>query len=192
MRTLLVLLSLVVAFVLVNTALWHEAVDQQVVSDGAEQPQVRAQEAQEVYVPGSFSLRVMQQPVGDPLFVPDEHGVVSQFSVAAAHGTVGLLAHNTLDGAVFFYLNVGSDVYVAFDGGAKVRYVVSRIERYQALSPLDPKSSFINLDSGETLTYEQVFNRVYAQPNQLTLQTCIEAEGDPSWGRLFVIAEMAQ
>jgi len=38
------------------------------------------------------------------------------------------------------------------------------------------------------LTAEQLFNRVYRGDRHVTFQTCIDANGDISWGRLFVIA----
>jgi hypothetical protein len=38
------------------------------------------------------------------------------------------------------------------------------------------------------LTTEQMFNKAYRGDRHVTFQTCIEANGEPSWGRLFVIA----
>jgi hypothetical protein len=33
-----------------------------------------------------------------------------------------------------------------------------------------------------------MFNRAYVGENRVVFQTCLAAEGNPSWGRLFVIA----
>ncbi|MCK6541027.1 MAG: hypothetical protein L6Q26_13325, partial [Anaerolineales bacterium] len=58
----------------------------------------------------------------------------------------------------------------------------------QALQPTSLYSSFRSLDKDETLTAEQMFKRVYVGDRHIAFQTCIEAEGNLSWGRLFVIA----
>jgi len=60
--------------------------------------------------------------------------------------------------------------------------------QYQALQPNSPWSSFRGLNDNTTLNAEQMFKRVYAGDRHLTFQTCIQAEGILSWGRLFVVA----
>ena len=38
------------------------------------------------------------------------------------------------------------------------------------------------------MSVSEVFQQIYTQPDRLVLQTCIEAEGNPSWGIQFTIA----
>jgi len=78
---------------------------------------------------------------------------------------------------------------VVYQDGSIEEFVVTEILRYQALDPKNPYSSFINMeDDDETLTVKQMFDRAYLGDHHLTLQTCIAADGNSSWGRLFVIA----
>ena len=58
----------------------------------------------------------------------------------------------------------------------------------EALDPTNPYSTFRDLASAERLTAEQLFKKVYRGDRHVTFQTCMEANGDLSWGRLFVIA----
>jgi hypothetical protein len=74
-------------------------------------------------------------------------------------------------------------------GDGKVEdFVITQSLRFQALQPESVSSSFQNLDKIETLTAGQMFNRAYTGESRVVFQTCIAAEGNPSWGRLFVIA----
>ncbi|MDP2989065.1 MAG: hypothetical protein Q8O57_00665, partial [Kiritimatiellota bacterium] len=73
--------------------------------------------------------------------------------------------------------------------GRTQSFVVESILQYQALKPLSPYSNFKDLETQNLLTAEQLFNKVYRGEYHLTLQTCIENEGNLSWGRLFVIAK---
>lgn len=75
-----------------------------------------------------------------------------------------------------------------YGDGHVEHYVVREVLKYQALQPYSPYSSFRNLARDEVLTAEQMFKRVYFGDHHLTFQTCIEAEGNLSWGRLFIIA----
>jgi hypothetical protein len=145
------------------------------------------------YVPNLFGLPVIQQPPGEDNFVSTQDQTLTQYANPAAYGTTALLAHNTLSGSIFFKMQPGQDVIVVFGDGRQVRYQVTDIERYQALSPNDPSSDFVDLNKpgGRLLHHEQLFNHVYTVPNQLVFQTCFTANGDPSWGRLFVIAKPA-
>jgi hypothetical protein len=69
-------------------------------------------------------------------------------------------------------------------------YQVTKIENYQALSPNSPYSDFLSLDgSNQKLSATQLFSKIYTQENHLVLQTCLEKDGDLSWGRTFIIAE---
>lgn len=156
------------------------------VSDG------RAGRLAGVYVPGQLALPVIQQPAGEPNFVDDNDHTVTEYSRSTAHNVVGLLAHNTLSsGQSFFKLRPGMDVILVYGNGRQARYRIERIENYQALRSTDPYSDFVDLNGpgGALMSNEELFRRIYAAAGQLVFQTCFEANGDPSWGRMFVIAK---
>ncbi len=144
-----------------------------------------------VFVPQKLSLPVFQQPAGDTSYVSTQPNTVTQFAVTNAYGTIGLLAHNFLSGSEFFELNRGDTVYVVYGNGRTEEYVVSRVDRFQALSPTDIYSNFVDLANpgGANLSSTQVFYREYANGNQVVFQTCIDSNGDSSWGRLFITAD---
>lgn len=143
-----------------------------------------------VYVPGQWAFPVSQQPASNPGFVSSNSEVVTQFSLAAQYDTVGLLAHNYLAGSSFFELNRFNKVALIFGDGNVKFYRIKEIERYRAISPNSPYSSFENLqDPGVIISVTELFNRIYAPGNRLVLQTCIEENGILSWGRLFVSAK---
>ena len=142
-----------------------------------------------VYVDNIFALPVVQQPLGSPAFVSRNDGEITQFGMAAQYGNVGLLAHNDLSGTLFSDLTIGDQVRLVYGDGKKESFVITKVLRYQALQPNSPYSSFRNMDKNEEiLTAEQMFKSVYLGDRHVTFQTCIAAYGNPSWGRLFVIA----
>ena len=141
-----------------------------------------------VYVQNLLALPVVQQPEGNATYVSSQEGEVTEFSTAAQYGNVGLLAHNYKAGRFFFQLTSGQDVQLIYGDGHAETFVIKKILQFQALEPTNPFSSFRNIDKDETLDAGQMFNRVYAGQRHLTLQTCIAAKGNPSWGRVFVIA----
>ena len=141
-----------------------------------------------VYVAGVMASPIAQQPMGNPGYVSDAGNAVTQFSMASEAGNIGLLAHNYLAGANFFQLQVGNVITLVYGDGRTQSFIVADLQHYQALSPLSPYSSFKDLETGTVLDVEQLFHRVYRGGFHLTLQTCIENEGNPTWGRLFVIA----
>lgn len=143
-----------------------------------------------VYVENALALPIIQQPSGNPAFVSNNDGEITQFGMASQYGNIGLLAHNHLSGKSFAELAVGQQVRLVYGDGKIETFVIAEILRYQALQPTSPYSSFRNLDeTDETLTAEQMFKRVYLGDRHVTFQTCIDAYGNPSWGRLFIIAE---
>lgn len=141
-----------------------------------------------VYVADMMALPVVQQPSGNAGYVSNTDGEATQFRMATQFGNVGLLAHNHLSGKNFSQLTVGQEVRLIYGDGKVEYFVVAEILRYQALQPNSPYSSFSNLDKKETLAAEQMFKRVYFGDRHVTFQTCIEKDGELSWGRLFVIA----
>lgn len=155
----------------------------QTVQDG------RSDSVRGVYAPGVLALPIVQQPWGYAGYVSDNNGEATQFRMAAQSGTVGLLAHNHLSGESFSQLTVGQEVRLVYGDGRVETFVVTEVLRYQALQPNSPYSSFRNLDNtDEVLSAEKMFKRVYFGERHITFQTCIEAYGNLSWGRLFVIA----
>jgi hypothetical protein len=141
-----------------------------------------------VYVDNILALPIVQQPYGNAGYVSGIDGEATQFRMASQYGNIGLLAHDHLSGKSFSGLMAGQEVRIVYGDGRIEYFVVKEVLKYQALQPNNPYSSFKNLDKGETLTAEQMFKRVYFGDYHLTFQTCIEADGNASWGRLFVIA----
>jgi len=142
-----------------------------------------------IYVENALALPVVQQPEGNATYVSTRNGEITQFSTVSQYGNIGLLAHNYLSGKSFLQLTVGQEVRLVFDDGQTEYFVVAEILRYQALEPKSPYSSFKNLDNkNEVLSAGEMFNRVYQGEHHITFQTCIHANGNSSWGRLFIVA----
>jgi len=150
----------------------------------------KAADAVAVSVEGRLAMPVVQQPKDQPAFVSSEGDVLTQFSLPRQYGTTGLLAHNFLSGKRFAEIQVGDVVSVVYGDGHAARFRVEKIESYQALSPTSPYSQFIDLSAPQSrrLSSADLFNRVYTQPGQLVFQTCIAADGEASWGRVFITA----
>lgn len=141
-----------------------------------------------VYVTDVLALPVVQQPLDRPYYVSNREGEATQFGMASQYGNIGLLAHNTLSGKVFSKLYTGQQVRLVYGDGRVEEFVVANILRFQASMPESVSSSFYNLDRNETLSAGEMFNRAYVGEYRLIFQTCIEANGNMSWGRLFIIA----
>jgi hypothetical protein len=141
-----------------------------------------------VYVRDVLALPVVQQPLDRPYYVSNREGEATQFGMASQYGNIGLLAHNTLSGKVFSKLYTGQQVRLVYGDGRVEEFVVANILRLQASMPESVSSSFYNLDRNETLSAGEMFNRAYVGKRRLIFQTCIEANGNTSWGRLFIIA----
>ena len=109
--------------------------------------------------------------------------------MAAEYDNVGLLAHNTLSGRFFSGLAIGQEVRLIYGSGKVEYFIVTEILRYQALQPASPYSDFRDLHGGGLISAGELFKRVYTGERHVTFQTCIEAEGNLSWGRLFILAK---
>ncbi len=132
---------------------------------------------------------VVQQPAGDTNYVSKNDGEVTQFASASRYGNIGLLAHNYLSGKAFSQLHIGEEIQLVYSDGQAETFIVKEILRYKALDPKSPYSSFQNVDNqDEILTVGEMFDRAYEGGRHVTFQTCIAAEGNSSWGRLFIIA----
>lgn len=149
----------------------------------------QADELRGIYIPEVLAARVVQQPAKNNQFVSPRQDTVTQFGLATKFGSTGLLAHNYLAGESFFLLKENQTFYLIYGDGTISTFVVTETLRYQALDPTSTKSTFRDLSSNDLLTASELFSRVYGQPGQVILQTCIFMDENPSWGRLFVIAE---
>ena len=144
------------------------------------------------YVPKVLAIPIVQQPGDQPYYVSNHNDEITQFAMASQYGNIGLLAHNTLSGKSFSQLSLGQRIRLIYGDGRVEYFVVARILRFQATKPESVSSSFRNLDRNETLSSSEMFNRVYGGERHLVFQTCIESNGNTSWGRLFVIAMPAE
>jgi hypothetical protein len=142
-----------------------------------------------VYVPGAFALPIIQQPVGNPGFVSQVDNVITQFSMAAEVGNVGLLAHNHLAGREFPNLSIGDEIRLIYGDGKIEYFIVTEMLEYQALQPYSPYSEFRDLETSQTITAEELFRKVYRGERHVTFQVCIAANGVDAWGRLFIMAQ---
>jgi hypothetical protein len=142
-----------------------------------------------LYIPEVLAAPVVTQPAGIDGFISPWQNVVTQFGFASRLGSTGLLAHADLAGKSFAFLDKGQEFYLIYGDGHIAAFEVSAILQYQALEPGSPSSSFIDLENNKILTSSELFTKMYARPGQVVLQTCIYDENNPTWGRLFVIAE---
>jgi hypothetical protein len=142
-----------------------------------------------VYIPNVLALPVVQQPSGNDGFVSNTNGQVTQFALASQYGNIGLLAHNYLSGKSFSQIQIGQEVRLVYGDRTVKYFIVREVLQYQAMEPNSPWSSFRDINDNTILNAEQMFNRVYAGEPHVTFQTCIQAEGISTWGRLFVVAE---
>jgi hypothetical protein len=141
-----------------------------------------------IYVNGVLADPVVQQPSGNAGWISEQDDVITQFASASQFNVTGMLAHNTHAGIKFFNLEVGQEVLLVKGDGSFSAYRIDSIRQFQALQPLSPYSDFLDLDSGEKLSAVDLFYQVYSGDHHLTFQTCIENDGEASWGRLFVMA----
>ncbi len=142
-----------------------------------------------VYAADAFASPIVQQPAGNAGYVSIQLNVVTQFRMASDYGTIGLLAHNNLGGQYFALLMPGKRIQLVYGDGRIEYFKVTNIFRYQATSPYSMNSDFVDLDTHQYLTANDLFHKVYTGGRHITFQTCIESNGNSSWGRLFVIAE---
>jgi len=143
-----------------------------------------------VYVNDIVALRVVQQ--ASTYSVSSMANTVTQFGLASNFGSIGLLAHNYLSGRYFSKLANGTKIILIFGDGSRKTYQVEKIMKYQALSPDDLDSDFVNLDNPSgTISGDQLINETYGT-GELVLQTCIENNGNLTWGRLFIIASLVE
>ena len=148
-----------------------------------------ADELRGIYAPDVFAYSVVTQPDGSPAFVSTQPETVTQFEAASRYDTTGLLAHNYLAGENFSSLEKGQWIYLIYGDGRTETFIIGELIRFQALEPNSVTSDFVDLATGERLSSTRLFFKVFNRPGNLTLQTCIYADGNLSWGRLFILAE---
>ncbi len=141
-----------------------------------------------VYAEDVLAMPVVQQPSGNAGYISSATNTITQFAAATSFGTTGLLAHNTHAGAKFYDLEVGQEVDIILGDGSTKAYRIESIRQFQALEPTSPYSDFIDLETNERLTATQLFYQVYTGEHHLTFQTCLQRDGNTSWGRTFVLA----
>jgi hypothetical protein len=143
-----------------------------------------------LFHPVLLQAEIIQQPKNSPGFVSTDPQKLTQFSIANQYGVTALLAHNYLMGQTFFKIQEGDVLTVVFGDKTFQEYRVEEIRRYQALTPTSPYSKFINLADPDkkVITAADLFYEIYTQKGTLVLQTCIEKDGELSWGRIFIIA----
>ncbi|HJS20629.1 MAG TPA: hypothetical protein VJ785_17920 [Anaerolineales bacterium] len=149
----------------------------------------QADELRGVFIQDILVAPIVQQPIGRPDYVSNRPNVVTQFSLAARFGSIGLLAHNDLAGRSFNLLQTGQKIHLVYGDGQVSTFIVSDVLQYQALEPENTTSSFIDPANNIFLTSSELFLKVYDRPGQVVFQTCIQAGDKTSWGRLFVVAE---
>jgi len=70
-----------------------------------------------VYVDNVLALPVVQQPLGNAIFVSNNDGEVTQFGMASQYGNIGLLAHNHRAGKSFSEMTPGQEVQLVYGDG---------------------------------------------------------------------------
>jgi hypothetical protein len=141
-----------------------------------------------IYSSGIFAVPVVQQPSGNPGFVSSAPDTITQFQSSSYYGSLGFLAHNTLAGRFFSRFGEGDSIVLVHGDGSYQFYRVAQILHYQAVNPESQFSDFIDLENGSRLNYYDLFLETYGVSGRVVLQTCIDANGNGSWGRLFIIA----
>ena len=147
-----------------------------------------------VYAPGLFGMPVTGQPGGDENYISADENVLTQYSTPTRYGVIAVLAHNYLNsGKLLSKITPNQEVFIVYGDGKVARYRVSTVQYFQALSPHDVRSDFRDLNGpgSEVISYDQLFNEVYTKSRRLVFQTCLEANGDLSWGRIFISADPA-
>lgn len=143
-----------------------------------------------VYSAYTLALPVINQPENQPAWLADEDGIVTNFSLAARAGSIGLLAHYEHSGKAFYQLTPDQSILIVYGDGQTKTYKVKNILYFQAKEPSRASTSFISMDlQNQEYSQEEVFDLVYRHPGRLVLQTCLVGQGSQTWGRMFVIAE---
>lgn len=145
-----------------------------------------------LYAPNMFAFRVVQQPIGNYLYISSLEDVVTQMQSAERYGVTGLIAHNYLAGRYFIKMRTGQEIQVILANGKYIVYRVTTIEFYQRIVPDCSTSDLIDLSNGNRMNYADVFDRFYTGEHRLTLQTCLSMNGLQNYGLVFVTSEIVR
>ena len=88
---------------------------------------------------------VVDQPTGRSTYVSEEPNTLTSFRMANMQGVYGFLAHNYLAGKNFSNLIIGQRISINDEEEKQHRYVIKRVDKFQALEPKNPHSNFIDL-----------------------------------------------
>jgi hypothetical protein len=141
-----------------------------------------------IYAPGVFAFPITQQPEDQNLYVSVKRNLVTLFRAAQNNGITGLLAHNFLAGAFFYNLELGQEVWLVEGNEKSQVYQITGIEQFQKIER-GADDVFIDLQTKESLSVSEVFDRFYTGEPRLVLQTCLEKDGDLNWGLTFFVGE---
>lgn len=142
-----------------------------------------------VYAPGAFTHPVVTQPPGMNLFVSRDPQVLTRFQLPPRTATIGLLAHNYLAGAHFYRLQTGDMLFLVYGNGRTAAYRVSEIADYRTLN----RYLYRDLETDRSYSDVSLYEKIYISgDDRVVLQTCLERDGNLSWGLRFVIAQRVE
>jgi hypothetical protein len=142
-----------------------------------------------IFVPGILSNPIIQQPNNNWSYVSEDPDNITEFQSAHSNQVTGLLAHNFLIGAKFYDIQIGQYLAIVYGDGSVKRYQVTGIFQFEKLNLSSLTSDFIDLQTKKQVSSTEIFNRFYTGSDKVTLQTCLERGGQPSWGLTFIVAE---
>jgi hypothetical protein len=86
-------------------------------------------------------------------------------------------------------LTIGQILWVFYTPHKTQAYEITTATSYQRLRQPESSDTYVRLDNQQELSTAAVFGEYYSGDHQLVLQTCLENEGDLSWGLYFVVAK---
>jgi hypothetical protein len=140
-------------------------------------------------MPDSSAVSIISQPEGNDRYVSSQRDELTLYEPALQNGVTGLLAHNYLAGAQFYELTVGQILWVFYTPHKAQAYEITTATSYQRLRQPESSDTYVRLDNQQELSTAAVFGEYYSGDHRLVLQTCLEKEGDRSWGLFFVVAK---
>lgn len=155
---------------------------------GIQRSALYAKKINSIAVEGRFSFSVVEQPYNNAGFVSSKENTVTRFRMADRYGSTGFLAHNYLAGAEFLSMKVGDRIDLMIENEGRQSFWVFSVRKFQATSPWSAYSDFVDLESGQVYSASELFMNFYGQDDLVVLQTCLEKDGNKSWGRIFILA----
>lgn len=150
-------------------------------------PKFNLSQSPMLYEPLMGMMNIVEQPQGKPAYVSPNEGELTHFGMP--QNNYGLLAHKGKAGKKFSELKVG-DVLYGNRSSKQGKKVVKEIREYQALQPDSPYSAFVDLATNKQYSADELYRDIYDNgKGKMILQTCIDKDNNPTWGRMFIIAE---